>query len=185
MYGAISVKSNLESGDLESGYSNIGSLKKILLKGKVRHKNRFGSSWGANNPVPVTGIFAYNSKRSLEAIAEQVRDLDRNLGSIEMRPDFVAVVGNGIVGPRKPLRGDHNRYTLPQNLDDLVLLRRTPFSAVNVESDDKGRPTMKVPMFLPIPIEIDGQNYTVDTSSFGNEYFDEETGMTVEELLSD
>ena len=60
-----------------------------------------------------------------------------------------------------------------------------PFSAVNVESDDKGRPTMKVPMVLPIPIEIDGQNYAVDTSSFGNEYFDEETGMTVEELLSD
>ena len=125
VYGAISVKSNLESGDLESGYSNIGTLKKILLKGKVRHKNRFSSGWGANNPVPVTGIFAYNSKRSLEAIAEQVRDLDRNLGSIEMRPDFVAVVGDGIVGPRKPLRGDHNRYTLPQNLDDLVLLRRT------------------------------------------------------------
>jgi hypothetical protein len=60
-----------------------------------------------------------------------------------------------------------------------------PFSAVNVESDDKGRPTMKVPMFLPIPIEIDGQNYAVDTTSFGNEYFDEETGMTIEELLSD
>ena len=44
---------------------------------------------------------------------------------------------------------------------------------------------MKVPMVLPIPIEIDGQNYAVDTSSFGNEYFDEETGMTIEELLSD
>ena len=47
VYGAISVKSNLESGDLESGYSNVGSLKKILLKGKVRHKDRFGSSLGS------------------------------------------------------------------------------------------------------------------------------------------
>ena len=101
VYGAISVKSNLESGDLESGIFERRLPQKNSFKGKSPPQRQIWFKlWGANNPVPITGILAYNSERSLEAIAKQVRDLDRNLDSIEMRPDFVAVVGKGIIGPR-------------------------------------------------------------------------------------
>jgi hypothetical protein len=69
---------------------------------------------GLRNPTPVTGIVAYNANRSLEAIAAQVEILDERLQDIHLRPDFVAIIGQGIAAPRTPLRGMFNQYELPE-----------------------------------------------------------------------
>ena len=75
------------------------------------------------------------------------------------------------------------------SLDEVILEYNPrglpPFSAENLEFDDKGGPSMKVPMFSPELIEIDERKYAIDISSFGDEYFDDDTSMTVDELLSD
>ena len=84
-----------------------------------------GFSAGLAVPVPVTGVVAYSANRSLEAIARQVTKLDKELSDIALRPDFVAVIGQGIVGPREALRNDINGYKLSTNIDDLGMLRKT------------------------------------------------------------
>jgi hypothetical protein len=126
IYGAISIKSNLKSGDLIDAYENIASLKRVLPKAPVNQRDPRGLiSYGARPPVPVTGIFAYNSHRSLEAICKQVESLDQDLSNIELRPDFVAVLGKCLIGPRIPLRGPFNVYQLPKDKTDLAALRKT------------------------------------------------------------
>ncbi len=66
VYGAISVKSNLTSGELENAYDNIKSSKEIAPEYRVQHSNSFGQpEQRMPSPVPVTGIFTYTAKRSL------------------------------------------------------------------------------------------------------------------------
>jgi hypothetical protein len=125
VYGAISMKSTLGSEELKDGYRNIASLKTILPQHGFTHKPTDGFSIGMSRPMPVTGIIAYGSNRSLEAIAAQVATLDRESSDISLRPDFVAVIGQGIVAAREPLRGEFNHYTLPNDLERLAELRKT------------------------------------------------------------
>jgi hypothetical protein len=80
---------------------------------------------GLSTPTPVTGIVAYDSDRSLEAIATQVEELDSDCSDIRLRSDIVAVIGKGIIGPRAPLRGEFNRFQLTDDRKTLVELRRT------------------------------------------------------------
>jgi hypothetical protein len=75
--------------------------------------------------MPVTGVVAYASNRSLEAIAEQVKALDSELSDINLRSDFVTIIGHGIIAPREALRREFNRYSLPTDQDRLAELRKT------------------------------------------------------------
>ena len=76
-------------------------------------------------PVPITGVVAYDLDRSLDAIASQLESLDTQFAELQFRPDFVAVIGKGIIGPRGPLRGDFNNFQLPSGSKALVELRKT------------------------------------------------------------
>lgn len=125
VYGAISIKSNLDSTELKDAYANIRSLKKILSRQGFSHKPTSGMFQGMAAPVPVTAIVAYAANRSLEAIAKQVKELDAELEDLFYRPDFVVVIGLGLIGPREKLRGDFNKYELPRAADKLCELRAT------------------------------------------------------------
>jgi hypothetical protein len=125
VYGAISMKSTLDAAALKDGYENIASLKSILLQSSFTHSPSPGFAVGLANPMPATGIVAFQSDRSLESISAQARRLDDECLDIRLRPDFIAVIGEGIVGPRSPLRGDFNEYKLPEEAEMLVQLRKT------------------------------------------------------------
>lgn len=125
VFGAISMKSHLDSSELDHAYKNITSFKTILLKAGFQHHSSPGFSVGLANPVPVTGIVAYNANRSLDAIAVQVEKLDSTCADIQLRPDFIAVIGQGIIAPRAPLRGTFNSFQLPSDRKTLVELRKT------------------------------------------------------------
>lgn len=125
VYGAISLKSRLTSDELKDAYQNIASLKGILLKRSFQHNPTPGFAVGLPDPVPVTGVVAYASDRSLEAIAAQGKALDGGLSDITLRPDFIAVIGEGIIAPRESFRGGFNKYKLPENMDEFVQLRKT------------------------------------------------------------
>jgi hypothetical protein len=125
VYGAISLKSHLDSGELESAYENIVSFKKILLREGFSLSSTPGLMIGMAAPIPVTGIVAYTTNRSLEAIANQLEKLDAQIADISLRPDFIAVIREGIVAPRDSLRGDFNNYNLPKEPNKLIELRKT------------------------------------------------------------
>jgi hypothetical protein len=112
VYGVISVKSDLTSGELKDAYLNIASLKRITPKNPVWHPSNQGFKTAANSPTPVTGVFAYRASRSLEAVQKQVQTLDQELDDISLRPDFVAIAEVGFVGPAIPLRGSLNKFHL-------------------------------------------------------------------------
>jgi hypothetical protein len=113
VYGAISVKSNLTSGELENAYDNIKSFKEIAPEYRVQHSNSFGQpEQRMPSPVPVTGIFAYTAKRSLNVIVKQISELDNSLPHIFLRPDFVAILNRAIIGPSSALRGPSNLFRL-------------------------------------------------------------------------
>lgn len=125
VYGAISIKSHLDSGELANAYQNIRSFKAILPRGGFVYRPSPGHSVGLATPMPVTGIVAYSANRSLDAIAAQVKALDADSADTQLRPDFVAVIGQGIIAPRTPLRHEFNNFRLPSNLEHLVELRKT------------------------------------------------------------
>lgn len=126
VFGAISIKSRLSSNELKDAYGNIVSFKQILLRENFQHfPSGSGFVMGMSFPMPVTGIIAYASDRTIEAIAAQAKDLDSHLQDITLRPDFIAVIGLGVVGPRQPLRGEFNKFTLPDEPDDRVQIRKT------------------------------------------------------------
>jgi hypothetical protein len=125
VYGAISMKSHLDSEELKDGYQNIASLKAILPRQSFSHRPTSGLAISMAYPMPITGVIAYDSNRSLEAIASQVTELDQQCSDISFRPDFVSVIGKGIVAPRGPLRGEFNEYKLPEQPEQLAALRKT------------------------------------------------------------
>lgn len=51
--------------------------------------------------------------------------MDEKISDIRLRPDFIAVIDKGIIGPRDPLRGPYNTYNLPSDQDLLVNVRKT------------------------------------------------------------
>lgn len=298
VYGAISMKSHLDSAELKDAIFLYASLKKILRKESFTLNATPGFSAGLSTPVPITGVVAYAANRSIDAIAKQVSELDKELPDIELRPDFVAVIGEGIVGPREGLRDEINRYNLSTKRDDLSKIRRTgrhtllklymqvlrelnittlrplelddyldmpriigkyrvkkhdrfvstpdngeeasvkrfnlkaieeivsrssrvtveqhfinltgavpqgienmgydlksfvfeynpnnlpPVSISEVELDKNNRPVFKTPVFQPVFLYIDGEQYAVDIRGFGDEMFEEEPDFTVNELMS-
>ena len=119
VYGAISVKSDLTSNELKIAYRNIKSLKEIALSCFRQRSN------GLAAPVPITGIFAYSAKRSLDSIVKQVLKLDNELPDIALRPDFVAILNSGIIGPDRPLRGASNEYRIPEKPEDRACLQKS------------------------------------------------------------
>ena len=127
VFGAISIKSHLDSRELRDAYQNIVKFKKIVPAGSFANRVSMGPTFMfvSPNPVPVTGIVAYGANRSFDAIAQQVRELDEALSDIRLRPDFVTVIGMGIVGPRGTIRGDANKYELPQTMDGVSEKRMT------------------------------------------------------------
>lgn len=125
VFGAISMKSHLDSDELKDAYKNIASLKKVMSTQDFTDSFAPGMVTGLSPVVPVTAIFAYAANRSLEAIAKQVNDLDKELDNINLRPDFVVVLGLGIVGPNGRIRNNFNMYNLPNDYDNLSLLRAT------------------------------------------------------------
>jgi Domain of unknown function (DUF6602) len=131
VYGAISVKSDLTSGELKDAYLNIASLKRITPKNPVWHPRNQGFRTAANSPTPVTGVFAYRASRSLEAVQKQVQTLDQELDDISLRPDFVAIAEVGFVGPAIPLRGSLNKFHLPM-AEDLGSLHKSGRSTIFV-----------------------------------------------------
>lgn len=125
VFGAISMKSHLDSAELKDAYQNIVSLKKIASKQNFSHSPNPGMQVGLAPVTPVTAIFAYAANRSLSAIAKQVKELDGQLEDISLRPDFVVVLGLGIVGPSGKLRNNFNKYTLPESVDEVANERKT------------------------------------------------------------
>lgn len=125
VFGAICMKSHLDSTELKDAYNNIASLKKIMSSQGFTNSPIPGMDSGLSPVVPVTAIFAYAANRSLEAIAQQVNVLDKELNNIKLRPDYVVVLGEGIVGPSGRIRNNFNMYNLPQDSHELVLLRAT------------------------------------------------------------
>ncbi|MDH2431733.1 hypothetical protein QCD60_04080 [Pokkaliibacter sp. MBI-7] len=125
VFGAISMKSHLDSTELKDAYQNIASLKKIMPTQGFTNSSIPGMNTGLSPVVPVTAIFAYAANRSLDAIAKQVKELDRELDDIKLRPDFVVVLGLGIIGPNGRIRNNFNIYNLPKESNDLALLRET------------------------------------------------------------
>lgn len=123
VYAALSIKSSLDSKELKDGYENIAEFKRIVpLQSFVKSESP-GMQVGLGAPIPVTGVIAYASGRSLEAISEQAAELDGAMADVNLRPDFIAVLDKGIVGPKRKLRGEFNRYALPTDEIDRISIR--------------------------------------------------------------
>ena len=125
MFGAISIKSRLNSTELKDAYKNICELKSILPRESFTHSSIPGHLAQLAPPVVATGIFAYAVDRSLEAVREQIEKLDLELPEAWMRPDFVAILGVGIIGPSNRLRGSFNKFSLPKVPGDVAHLSKT------------------------------------------------------------
>ena len=125
VYGVISMKSHLDSRELADAYENIATLKQILDRNSFQLNPIPGMSMGMSFPMPITGVIAYAANRSLEAIAEQAKMLDRKLGDMSLRPDFLAVIGQGIIAPRERLRSSFNGFKLPEEEERRTALRKT------------------------------------------------------------
>lgn len=124
VYGAISIKSSLSSAELKDSYDNIASLNKIVDRSSFDAGGR-GFMIGMAYPRPVTVVFSYKTDRSLDAISKQVSILDNALADISLRPDFICVLGEGIIGPRNPIRGNFNTFLLSKKMEELCAIRMT------------------------------------------------------------
>jgi hypothetical protein len=125
IYGTIEVKSELKSDRLKEAYENIASVKELAGREKTF---RYGDSFSfmtMHHPLPVGIVVAYACSRSLEAVAEQARELDSQLSDKALRPDLIAILGQGVIGPSSRLRGDANEFALPKKIEDLSRIRKT------------------------------------------------------------
>jgi hypothetical protein len=126
VFGVVSIKSTLASPELADAYENIASVKRLVDQRCFQRSPTAGMSVGMAAPQIVGVVFAYQGGRSLEAIAEQTAMLDAGLGAnIRFRPDFVVILGEGIIGPRKQLRSEFNFFKLPEKVADLSAVRKT------------------------------------------------------------
>jgi hypothetical protein len=123
VYGAVSVKSHLDSAELIDAHANIVSFKKILDRSGFQSFPHSGMAIGMAVPMPVTGIFAFAAKRSLEAIKEQLTKLNDALEDKSLKPDFVAVLELGLIAHQQPLRGNFNAFCA--HADDFGTFRKT------------------------------------------------------------
>ncbi|MEZ4297633.1 MAG: DUF6602 domain-containing protein [Polyangiaceae bacterium] len=123
VYGLVQVKSTLTSTELERAYTNVSQAKSIIPAVRFSAlSDGFGRGYAPARPV--AAVFAFKGGRALETIAAQVAALDKELPRIDMRPDFVAVLDEGIIGPRTPLRGPSNFIEWPK-AEELSRIRRT------------------------------------------------------------
>ena len=149
--------------------SKYDDMPRLVGKYRVRRHDRF---------ITISAIDNNNSRvRKLNSTA--IGEIVENSHPVALRDLYMHQFGYIPPDLDKP-DGSLDEVILEYNPRGLP-----PFSAENLEFDDKGRPSMKVPMFSPELIEIDERKYAIDISSFGDEYFDDDTSMTVDELLSD
>ncbi|AUX20972.1 uncharacterized protein SOCEGT47_014500 [Sorangium cellulosum] len=113
VYGVVQVKSELNAAELERAYKNIASVKSIVPNMNFTVGGAgFVSGFGPPRPVGV--VFAYSAGRTLETVAQQVRTLDASLPDTSLRPDFIAILDEGIIGPTAALReSGSNRISWP------------------------------------------------------------------------
>jgi len=124
VFGVISVKSRLNSTELSDAYKNIASLKSIVPMTGFTHSTGAGFAAGLGAPIPVTGVFSYAADRTIEAIAKQAQELDSETAEA-LRPDFIAVLGEGILASRSCTRGEFNNYKPPADPKTLRAIRKT------------------------------------------------------------
>jgi hypothetical protein len=126
VYGVVSIKSTLSSSELKDAYQNVANAKRLVDPRGFMSSSTPGLSMGMAAPRIVGVVLAYQADRSLDAIAEQARKLDAELADqLILRPDFIAVLGDGMVGPSHQLRSEGNAFSLPAKLDELSRIRRT------------------------------------------------------------
>lgn len=125
VFGTVQVKTTLDATELRKAYDNIRSVKEIIPQNNFVLKPHDGMAIGVAPPNIVGAVFAYQAGRSLEAIADQVRELDASLPEIRLRPDFIGILDVGLVGPREPIRGEANLIKYPSDSGKLAQIRRT------------------------------------------------------------
>lgn len=126
VYGVVEVKSTLSSEKLKEAYQNVAAAKALCKTETFVHSPSVGLRLGVACPNLVGAIFAYTGGRSLDAIAKQLAELDREMlrrGTFARRPDLVAILDSGLAGAR-------NYRALPNKLEPpsdtgLAVLRRT------------------------------------------------------------
>jgi hypothetical protein len=126
VFGVVSIKSTLDSTQLRDAYQNIASAKRLVDPRGFQASPASGMAVGMAAPQIVGVVFAYQAGRSLDAVATQVRALDDELGDERhLRPDFVVVLGEGIVGPRVQIRTEFNFCKWPKTPEDYCAQRAT------------------------------------------------------------
>lgn len=126
VYGVLQVKSSLTSKDLEDAYKNIVKIKKIFgHQGNFQYTNGVGMYVGMSSPKPLGIIVAFEEKRSNEAVVEQLKTLDNELEDLNMRPDFVVILNDCIIGTTQALRHEFNVLKLPKNKDDFYAVSKS------------------------------------------------------------
>ena len=125
VYGAISLKSHLDSAELADAYQNIASAKRIMPRGSFTHQSGPGHFVGLNHPTIVSGIVAYDAHRSMDAIRDQLLTLDEGTPDEYLRPDFVAVIDKGIILTDEPIRDQWNAASFSEDSDKRRKLRKT------------------------------------------------------------
>lgn len=123
VYGAIEVKSDLTSGELEKAFENIASVKRMVEPGGITIGGP-GFAVGCARPIPFGAIVAYKASRSIEAIEKQVAALVAAAPDRIDLPDCIAVLGEGVISLPTPIRDEINRID-PQLLRRGYETRRT------------------------------------------------------------
>jgi hypothetical protein len=114
----------LDAAALREAYENIASVKRIAPTGSFTLAAN-GLATGVARPNIFGGVFAFKADRTLDAISTQALELDRGMTNRNHRPESIAVLDLGIVGPRGPVRFDFNRFQFPAKPDALASVRRT------------------------------------------------------------
>ena len=115
VFGVVEVKSTLNSEELKAAFENIRSVKSLVQAGSFTLA-RTGLATRLARPIPVGVVFAYAADRSLHAVAQQAVSLS-DATHPEYDPDFVAILGSGLVGPIRRLRHEWNEFKQPGGAD--------------------------------------------------------------------
>jgi hypothetical protein len=109
VYATIEVKSTLDAKELADAAEKIASVKKLASH---RHFNygKAGLMTTLPAPIPFGAIFAFTANRSIEAIADQAREIFEGSGNPHLDPELIVVLDAGIVGPKRAVRNYLNQF---------------------------------------------------------------------------
>lgn len=96
MAAAIEVKSSLSKEELEDAAKKIASVKK-LVKTPITNTDQPVTFSTLITTKTLGVVFAYDSKTSLETLAENLRDINKKYSSDEWT-DIVVVLDKGVIG---------------------------------------------------------------------------------------